>query len=119
MDLANHALTIGHRLHHETFSSEVRARVFSGSWIWWMRWGIPGARADLAKCFGWDQTTRGTGGPVPRAPEISSLGRDRGGLGIFKIGTFLQLGCFFRQFNIFTYRLWALLALGALFRKGP
>ena len=43
--------------------------------------GVPNWRVGLEK-------PEGAGGSFPGAPEISSLGRDRGGPGVFLMGPF-------------------------------
>ena len=64
--------------------------------------------------------TGGTGAPVPPSPRIFiSWDGPRGTRYFINWALLTDIVLFFRRFAIFTYTLWALLALGALFRKGP
>ena len=66
--------------------------------------------------------TGGGGGRGDRSPgpqKFHLLGGTEGDPTFLKMGSFDWYCAVFRQFSIFAYTLWALLALGALFRKGP
>ena len=58
-------------------------------------------------------------GLIYRAQKFHLLGGTEGDTVFFKMGPFDSHCAVFRQFAIVTYAWWALLALGALFLKGP
>ena len=77
------------------------------------------------KLFKYNGFVSGQEKPGDRSPpgprKFISIGRGRGDPIFYQMGPFLtDIVLFFRQFSVFTYlTLWALLTLGALFRKGP